>query len=99
MFRDATLQTVGDMTSSPETGRYITDRREPVDTSYVERVLICLSGLMAIIEMGICKSLLPRRVTAVGSTDKTSTEPLDSNKSTESYCDLLLAGITVVRTG
>lgn len=57
MFCDAVLQTVDDLTSAPEKVINITDRWEPIDAPYVERVLICLSNLIAIIEMDIRKNI------------------------------------------
>ena len=44
---------MGDLTSEPEIGSYITDQREPVDTTDVECVFICPSDLMVIIEIDI----------------------------------------------
>ena len=61
---------MGDLTSVPETGSCITDRREPVDAPYMECILICPSILIAIIDMDIHKGSLPRRITANLSNDK-----------------------------
>ena len=52
----------GDATSAPETGSYITNRREPVDSSYMGYVLIFPSNLNIIIKMDIRKSSLPMGV-------------------------------------
>ena len=84
---------MGDVTSAPETGSYITDRREPVNAPYVEYVLICPSDLMAIIEMDIRKNSLPRRITADLSTDITLYGAAGLWRGRAgSYCNLLLVG-------
>ena len=86
------LQTVGDLTSAPETGSYITDQRELVDTPYMECFLICPYDLMAIINMDIRKIPYPYGLRSIGPLSKPSMEPLDLGKYAGSYCDLLLVG-------
>ena len=77
VFCDATSQTVGDLTSAPETGTNIMDRWGPIDVPYVECVLICPSDLMAIIVIKIRKNPLPRRVMTTLFTDKTHERSLE----------------------
>jgi len=36
VFCDATLKTIGDLTSAPETGFFVIDQRDPVDDPYME---------------------------------------------------------------
>ena len=78
------------MTSAHKTGTYITNRREPVDASYMESSFMFHSDLRANIEMDIRKSLLPRRNTADLSTDKTIIWSLNFSEITGHYCELLL---------
>ena len=61
----------GDATNAPETGSYITNRWEPVDSSYMGYVLICPSNLNIIIKMDIRKSSLLMGITANLFTNKT----------------------------
>ena len=68
---------VGDLASVPKTGTNITYRWNPIDDPYMECVLICSSDLMAIIELGIRKNPLSRRVTATSPLIKLFKEPLD----------------------
>ena len=86
MFCDAVLQTVDDLTSAPEKVINITDRWEPIDAPYVERVLICLSNLIAIIEMDIRKNILPRQVMADWPTDK----PLNGRRSWDNPREVII---------
>ena len=51
---------VGDLTSAPETGTNIANRLGPIYTPYMECVLMCLSDLMAIIEIYIRNNTLLR---------------------------------------
>ena len=59
VFRDAMLQTVGDMTSALKIGTNITDRICQIDPSYVECVFMCPSDWMAIVEIYIHKIPYP----------------------------------------
>ena len=81
---------MGDLFSAPETGSYIIDRREPVDTSYVECLYYTPQALKAIVEISIRKGPLSRRVTAGWFTDKNIIWSLDLGEDTGSSCNVLL---------
>ena len=79
-----------ELTSAPEKETNITDWWKPVDTPYVEYILIYPSNLMITIEIDIRKHPLPRRVAAIWSTDQTIEWSLALRKTAGSYCNLLL---------
>ena len=66
-----------DLTSVSETGTDITDRRGPIDAPYMDGDLMCPYNLMAIFEIDICNSPLPKRVTATLPLTKPFMKPLD----------------------
>ena len=79
VFRDAMLQTVGDLTSAPETGTNIIDWWEPIDALYVGSILfspfnLWLNGHYRI---DFRKNPLTKRVTTTCRLTKPSMEPLD----------------------
>ena len=82
IFRDAILQTVGNLTSASETETNIIDRWRHIYALHVEYFIMCPSNQIVIIKRDICTNPLTRRVTSNWFTDKTieGTLALDKTK-------------------